>query len=105
MNLLLKVAAAALVLYVLASWLLARYRNYLAATVSLLVPALSVLADVGMKCDRNAVSEACVWGKSLLPLTVGTAVALGTPLLYLVLTAVTRAWIAYRNPKAARPDG
>lgn len=104
MTLLLEVAAVVLALYAPAIWLLRRYRNYLIATVSLVVPTLTVLADVGMKCDRDPISEACVWGKSLLPLTMGVAAALATPLLYLVLTGLGRLWVGYRSSKAGQSD-
>lgn len=78
-----------LVLYALAIWVLARHKNYLVALFAVLVPVVSVLINTGLKCHSEPSSEACVWGVSLLSLTIGIAVSLGTPLLYLVLTGFT----------------
>ena len=55
--------------------------------------------DVGLAC-RAPTSEACVWGKAYLPLTLGVSVValggVGTGLLYAVLM--------WRRPRQAPDD-
>ena len=48
-----------------------------AVAVFLLLAFGVPLGEVAWKCLRSATSEACVWGKSLLPLSVAVGIAIG----------------------------
>jgi hypothetical protein len=85
-----KIGLIALVLYVPSVWIFLKSRNYLVAAISLLGPLAVVFGDVVVKCNIDSVSEACVWGKSFLPLTLGLAISLGTPVLFLLLTGLSK---------------
>ena len=88
---------AVLVLYMVSLWLFRRHRNSAVALVSLRLPALYVILDVLIKCRINPLSEACVWGKALLPLTMTLAVLLARPALYVFLTGIMRIWKRLRS--------
>ena len=66
-----------------------RFPFLIALCVGLTVGAGYPFVDVGLAC-RAPTSEACVWGKAYLPLTLGVSlVVLGgvvTALLYTILT-------------------
>ena len=66
-----------------------RFPFLIALCVGLIVGAGYPFVDVGLAC-RAPTSEACVWGKAYLPLTLGVSlVVLGgvvTALLYAALT-------------------
>ena len=52
-----------------------RGRTFIAMGIGLLVGAAYPLIDLFLSC-RAPTSEACVWGKSLLPLTLGVSIPL-----------------------------
>jgi hypothetical protein len=60
-----------------------------ALAIGLLVGVTYPVVDLGLAC-RSPASEACVWGKAYLPLTLGVSVVLlgglVAALLYAVLT-------------------
>ena len=68
--------------------MLLRVRNYRTAIVAMVVAVAIPILWVGFDCLSNRTSEACVWGKSFMPLFLGIAVVIGAPLLYLLAVAV-----------------
>lgn len=92
-----KFCTAVLLLYIVSLWLLRKYRNGGVALVSLCLPTLYVILDVLIKCRISPFSEACVWGKAFFPFSVGVAVLLVTPALYVLLTGATRLWKRLRS--------
>lgn len=80
----------------IAIWVFRKSRNYVVGVISMAVPLLAVVGDVVVKCQSSPTSEACVWGKSFLPLTIGAAIMLATPLIYLVLTGIKKLCLSVR---------
>lgn len=58
------------------------------ATISLVVALAYPFVDVWQKC-RLPLSEACVWGKSYLPLTIGFSLVLIGGGLFLALSLLS----------------
>ena len=64
-------------------------KNYIVSGLSVVSGALiSFIVSLPSSCDEGPQSEACVWGKSFFPLTVGLSVLLIVPLTYLIFTGV-----------------
>lgn len=70
-----------------------RVRAIIALAAGLVAGVAYPLLDVAMSC-RAPDSEACVWGKAYLPLTLGISIP---------LVGAVVAWLAYRV-LAARAD-
>jgi hypothetical protein len=67
----------------------------IALAIGLLVGLIYPVVDLGVAC-RKPTSEACVWGKAYLPLTLGASVMLlGGVVTALVYAAL--AWLRHRQ--------
>lgn len=69
-------------------------RSTLLLGLAAVVVALSQpLIEMTWNCREGyASSEACVWGKSLLPLTLGVGLVLVAPIVFGVLCFIRAAW-------------
>jgi hypothetical protein len=71
--------AFAVACMVVCAFLRTRRAAALFAAAVFVVLAVGVpLGEVAWKCARSATSEACVWGKSLLPVSIAVGTAIGT---------------------------
>jgi hypothetical protein len=72
-------------------------RSTVVLALAALVIALSQpLVEVIWRCREGyESSEACVWGKSLLPLTVGIGLILVAPIVFGVLCLIRAAWQSF----------
>lgn len=53
--------------------------------VSLAIAAAVPPLRVWWTCGRDPMSEACVWGKAYLPLSIGLALLLGAPVIFALI--------------------
>lgn len=58
--------------------------------VSIALAAAVPPLRVWWTCGREPMSEACVWGKSFLPLSVGLALLFGAPVIFALILLVER---------------
>lgn len=70
----------------------------IACVIGLAAGAAYPFIDLALSC-RAPQSEACVWGKSLLPFTL----AISIPLLGGIVAAVAYAFQAWRNARGKAP--
>ena len=72
------------------------------AGVALLVGLAEPAIEVAWKCRAgHEITEACVWGRSLMPLLRIIGLVLIAPLVYGALTLGMHAWRAWRSRRAA----
>jgi hypothetical protein len=74
------------------------------ALAALVIALAQPFVEVTWHCRAGyESSEACVWGKSLLPLTVGVGLVLVAPIVFGVLCLIRAAWrsLTARSPPSA----
>jgi hypothetical protein len=72
----------------LASYFYYKKRNHMVIGIAFLVAVAFPAVTVVFYCNENRISEACVWGKSLLPLYEVGAIFLGFPIIYLLVSFI-----------------
>ncbi len=73
---------------ILASYIYYKSRNHKVVLIALLVAIAFPVVPVIFYCNENRMSEACVWGQSLLPLYEIFAVFVGFPMIYLLASFI-----------------
>ena len=73
---------------ILASYIYFKCRNHKVVVVAFLVAIAFPVVPVIFYCNENRMSEACVWGQSLLPLYELFAVFVGFPVIYLLASFI-----------------
>ncbi len=76
-----------------------RVKNKKTALLSTLISLLTPVVIVGIDCLERSTSEACVWGKSFMPLYIGVALIIGAPIMYLLITSFTWAYAKFINKR------
>jgi hypothetical protein len=67
--------------------------TFLLGLAALVIALSQPFIEVMWKCRQGfESSEACVWGKSLFPLTAGIGLILVTPIVFGVLCVIRAAW-------------
>ncbi len=69
-----------------------------ALAIGLVVGVSYPFVDLGLTC-RAPSSEACVWGKAYLPLTLGVSVVLGS-----IVTALAYAALVWQRRRQSKDD-
>jgi len=73
---------------ILSSYIYYKNRNHRVVFIAFLVAVAFPVVPAIVNCKENRMSEACVWGQSLLPLYEIFAVFVGLPMIYLVVSFV-----------------
>jgi len=73
---------------ILASYIFNKSRNHKVVLIAFLVAIALPVVPVIFYCNENRMSEACVWGQSLLPLYEIFAVFVGFPIIYLLASFI-----------------
>ena len=73
---------------ILAGYFYYKGRNHKTVIVAFFVAISAPIVTVIYNCNENRMSEACVWGKSLLALYELFAVFVGLPAIYLLLSFI-----------------
>ena len=84
--------AFALFLFGYSLVLVNKERAYKTLAVIAVLMCLLPIAWVTVDCSKNNSSEACVWGQAYMPLSLGIALLIGTPLGFLVYYYSKKLW-------------
>ena len=73
---------------IFASYIYYKSRNHKVVVIAFLFAIAFPVVPVILYCNESRMSEACVWGQSLLPLYEIFAVFVGFPTIYLLLSFI-----------------
>ena len=76
--------------------LVKRQKEYKALGIIAILMSLFPVTWVAIDCSKNKSSEACVWGVSFMPLYLGMALLVATPIGFLIYYLSKKLWLKIR---------